>query len=113
MSPPGPPGRRERDRRRQAAATATEGPRAARRREPGLTGAVVRGVNARAGVGTASAEIRRARRHAIAGDSGWQQRLARCERGEVVSAELTAVAVIEHLGDSVPHALACCHDRLA
>ena len=110
MSPPGPPGRRERDRRRQATATAR--PRLARRREPGLTGAVVRGLNARARVGAASAEIRRARRHAIAGDDAWQQRLARYERGDVVIAELTAVAVIEHLGDQRPHTLACCHETV-
>ena len=110
MSPPCPPGRRERDRRRQT--TETAGPRPARRRDPGLTGADVRDLSARAGVGPASVVIRRARRHAIAGDSAWQQRLARYERGEVVIAELTVVAVIEHLGDQRPHTLACCHETV-
>ncbi len=74
-------------------------------------GAVVR-LNARARVAVSSAEVRRARRRAIAGDRAWQERLARYEDGDVVLAELTAVAVIERPDDECSRPLACCHETV-
>ena len=77
-----------------------------------LAGAVVRGLNARARVAPVSTEVRRARRHAIAGDRAWQERLTRYEDGDVVLAELTAVAVIERPDDEHSRRLACCHETV-
>lgn len=112
MSPPSPPGRRDHDGMRQARATAPAPPRPARGRELSLAGAVVRGLSARASVARPPGEIRRARRHAIAGDQAWQERLARYAHGDVVIAELTADVVIERPDDERPRRLACCHETV-
>ncbi len=74
-------------------------------------GAVVR-LSACARVAASPAEIRRARRHATAGDRAWQERLARYEDGDIVLAELTAVAVIERPDDQYSRRLACCHETV-
>jgi hypothetical protein len=76
-----------------------------------MSGPVVRGLKARAVVAKPASEIRRARRQARRGDRAWQQRLGRYEHGDVVIAQLTAIAVIEGAGEH-PQTVPCCHETV-
>lgn len=75
-----------------------------------MTGEVVRGLKARAVIAKTAPEIRRARRQAIRGDRAWQQRLERFEHGDVVIAQLTAIAI--EGADENPQTLPCCHETV-
>lgn len=76
-----------------------------------MTGTIVRSLKARAVIAKPASEIRRARREALRGDRGWQERLERFNSGDVVIAELTVTAVIEGANDG-SQTLPCGHETV-